>query len=372
MCAWGAAAWGQLYVEPGSEMGKVLPERFESVWKDAKATKLACRLERYAPRLSFTFRFWTGFQAVMDGKQFVGDGNRMILFFRVTPLQTGARAAYFFQDLPLPKVPAGNNVDVWMGGGFNVGEGRYQVEWLLSDQQGRVCRNTWKVSTPRTKAKVAIPAYTAAPLGLERWPGLAAKDASGGRVTILMHAAPLYRRRYLAKLSPYDRSVLLSSLTSVLDQTKFKSARVVVFDTLGRRVLFRSEEFTPRDYFRLYQVLETADYSTISAKTLTDGPTEPQLIAQLLREEMALERKSEALVFLGPELRYGAFTRLTPELTQLKQDLPPSFYLAFPVYSPVPDDLIAKLMRGGKGKTLPLMFPEDLAGAIRQLNKSGG
>lgn len=366
---------GQIYVDPNSEMGKVLPERFESFWNDTKAPRLACKVDRYNPRLSFTFRFWSGFQTIIDGKQLVGAGNRMILFFRVKPTDDpAAKPSYFFQELALPEVPPNNKTDVWMSGGYYVGSGKYSIEWLLSDHQGRVCRQSWRISTPRTNAKLTLPANSAAPLGLERWPGLAGKDAAGGRVTVLMHAAPLYRRRYLAKLSPYDRSVLLSSLISILDQTRFKSARVIVFDTLGRRILFRSDNFDSRSYFRLFRTLETAEYGTISAKTLADGPTEPQLIADLVRQETMGQPRSDAIIFLGPELRYGAYSRLTPELTELKQGLPPSYYFAFPVYTPVPDDLIAKLIKG-KGKTLTLMWPEDLAGAIRQVNdrvRTGG
>jgi hypothetical protein len=214
--------------------------------------------------------------------------------------------------------------------------------------------------------EMAAPPNTVSSVRLEDWTGFRASPDAKGELTVLLHAAPVLRRRYVTRLSPWDRTILLTSLKSVLDQVNVTRARVIVFDIDGRRELFRSADFRPRDYRRLYGVLERADFGTIDYGTLTSGPPAGEYLFGLVEKEITAS-PGQPVIFLGPEMR-PSNARLPARQAEVKLDAGKMFYLCFPLTLTDPEDLIAKIVKG-KGKSFRLHFPQDLAGALRQVNQ---
>jgi len=358
----------QVLLEPGTEAGNVIPGRFEKFWADATSTKLRCRVDHVPPRLSFSFKYWAGFEATLPADQFAGPaGNQLVTVFRVRARTPDAPWRYFFQDAVLPEVPAGKKVDFGYGGGFFAGVGKYEVDWLLVERGGKVCRKSWTFSAPGSrKVEIATPPNTVQSVRLEDWTGFKANPDAKGELTLILHAAPVIRRRYATKLSPWDRTILLTSLKSVLDQVQVARARVVVFDIDGRRELFRSADFRPRDYRRLFGVLERANFGTIAYQTLAKGPPAGEYLFGVVEKEIAAA-PGQPVIFLGPEMR-PSNARLPARQAEVKLDAGKMFYLCFPLTLADPDDLIAKIVKG-KGKNFRLFYPQDLAAAIRQMNQ---
>ena len=361
----------QFLLEPGTQPGRVMPSRFVQVWDDRKAPILRCRVDQVPPRLSFSFKYWSGFEVTLPATEVVGPtGNRLVTVFRVRPRLPEAKWTYFFQESTLPEVPPGKKVDLWYGGGFFAGVGKYEVDWMLVERDGKVCRKSWTFSANAARnVEMAAAPNTVSSVRLEDWAGFKATPDAKREVTVLLNAAPVARRRYTTKLSPWDRTILLTSLKSVLDQVRVTRARVVVFDVDGRRELFRSADFRPRDYRRLFGILERADFGTIDYSTLATGPPTGEFLFNIVEKEIAAA-PGQPVIFLGPEMR-PSNARLPERQAEVKVDAGQIFYLCFPLTVSDPEDLIAKIVKG-KGKSFRLFYPQDLASAIRQVNQRLG
>src|SRR4051794_19973492 len=132
----GSGAEAQYVVNPDR-----LPAALRNLeWRpDDKA--LECSVGAIRPVLNYGFRFQAGFVVRVPMNQFRGNGHRWTVLMRVTP--EGGRPMHLLSRYGLPEVPR-TNQEVEVGGGFLVGEGRYQVTWKLQDETGRVCRKDWK------------------------------------------------------------------------------------------------------------------------------------------------------------------------------------------------------------------------------------
>ncbi|MBN9661540.1 MAG: hypothetical protein J0H49_25315 [Acidobacteria bacterium] len=364
----------QLELDPASEQGRKAVVAFDSFWKDPQAGKLACTITHFNPSLDYGLRIWTGFQVAIPAAEFDGTADRAsAIVFRVTPLQGKAQPAYLWLPFEVPaKFPEGANlkkVELRMGGGFYVGQGKYSVEWLLADSKGRRCKASWKLTANLKDVSPTVPQGTVRALGNEIWPGFPAPapGAKQSHATIFLHAAPVWPRRVVTKLSPWDRQILLSSLNSLLRDANFTSASVVVFDLQRRSIIYREASFDRRGMRRLIRQLAAVDLSTIDMATLKNGPSPKDFLEDMLRKELKEPRQSDAFVFIGPTWRAGP--KLPPIDPALRESLPRTWFLAFtpPAY-PSDGDSVTSLVKSARGKVVPIYRPSDLADGIRSLN----
>jgi hypothetical protein len=94
---------------------------------------LDCAVAPIKPVLSFGLRLQAGYVFRFPLGQFAGPGHSLTVLTTVTP--EGAREPVHLIDrLALPAILR-TDVDGESGGGFFVGEGHYQVNWLLFDEQ---------------------------------------------------------------------------------------------------------------------------------------------------------------------------------------------------------------------------------------------
>jgi hypothetical protein len=358
----------QWSVEPGTKAHSEMLKFFNEEFGAKKEQGLGCKIEPIRPRVAFSFRFFSGFLASMPAKQFTGKTNTVLLLMRVTPENAGESATpkYFAFSSDLPPIPDNpGKTSFEFSGGFYVGEGKYKVDFAINDTKDRVCKSTWRVTAQDRRIPLQQAPNTVAPLGLEAWKGLNT-SASGGRVTVFVHAIPLYYRRAITKLNPFDRITLLGSLTSLLDQSQFSKARIVVFDLLGKRVLFKQDDFDPAGYKRLVNKLETVSYGTIDFKVLQEGPTDMGMIRKLLRDELRETSKSDAIVFLGAEGRPSA----KAPLDLREYELPRMFYMGFTRFQIPMEDAMYRVVKSAKGKTITVFRPVDLANGIKSLSQA--
>ena len=363
-----AVALGQIRVDPSTPDGKKAVEAFDALWAKPDGTTLACRVQPIPSRMGMSFRVFSGFQTTLELAQMPARRTRLALVFRVKA-KNGKNAApvYFWEGLEIPeaaKRPA--RPTAFLSGGFYLGPGAYEVQWLMSDDQDRMCRSTWTVDTKRVRAgQTALKAGAIEPLGMENWRGAEARQ-SGPTATIFLNAAPLWRNRYFTRLSSWDRSLLLGSLTALLDLGGFKSTRVVAYDVPGRRVLFDEKTFSRAAYGKLAQSLREANFGLVDYGVLKDGPSEGQFLAKMVGDDRKIEKPTDMVIFLGPELLQGV-RRLPPEMERVTEDLRRSFYLAL-AREPVPQgDLISKLVKAAGGKMFLVTNGGDLIKPIRAL-----
>lgn len=370
-CAGAPAAFSQQLLAPGSEAEKRAAAGFEEVAASKANPRLTCSVTRFPPRLSFGLRYWTGFDAEIPANEFSSaQPVSIITALRVTP--RGGRPAYFYSARRLPEFPPGfkfsRGTVFTTGGGFALGAGDYQVELVLIDSSDRVCRGNWKVSAKAGKLALRMAAGELASSFVDEWTGIPSRAKAGGRVTIMLHAAPVYRRRNAVRLSSWDLTILLGSLVSLLETSRYSEARVVAYNLDAKRVLFDESTFDAKAYQRLVMALRGLDLGTVSVGTLSAGGPDA-VLEDLIARERQQKRSSDAVVFMGPVSRYAA--KVTPRLRELRMELPYSFgvlFLPFPTY---PEDLVTKFVKAGGGRVVDVFQPEDLARAIKLLDEKG-
>lgn len=357
----------QVEVKPIDPLYPEVHRQFEKSMAQYHQRPLSCRVYPVEPRLGYSFRFFSGFYATFPARQFDrGNKNRVATAFRVTSALTGD-VHYFIHALFLPPIPEfPGNIRLDGGGGFYIGAGTYKIDWLMGDQKDRICFHSWTVRTPRTKVSLLVPPGTVRPLGLESWGGFKDQPTRNGRLTVFLSAMPVYRRRSLSRLPPYDLAILLSSLTTLLDSTRYSHARVVAFDLLSKRILFEQDDFDPAGYHQLHQKLENASYGTIDYQTLARGMTDRKLLEQMLKKEASHPDKSDAVLFLGAE-GYPS-DKLPPVFAEYRQSFARIYDVFFGRFPQPVQDVMYQFVRAGKGKIVDLWGPPDLVNAIRAIN----
>jgi len=361
-------ASAQILVDESSRDGKTMLAGFEQLWQDRTAPRLECDVRRFPPVIDFGLRVWSGFNVAVPARHLLTEkGERGAVAFRVTPKQAPQARKYFWQRFDVPPVKPGGpspaKMELTLGGGFLVGRGEYQVDWLLMDSRGQRCTESWTIGNRINEAGVLTKPNTVEPLDTETWPGFASDGV--GRVTIFIHAAPVWPRRYVSKLSSWDRQTLFSSLVSLLRNTHYKSACVVIFDLERRKVLFRDPDFDRPSLRRLGRQLAAVDLSTISMGTIQEGSSPDAFIQEMLRKEIQESRRSDSFVFLGTTWRAGP--KLKPLPADLRESMAKTWFLAFRTPQVSDEDTVSSLVKQVKGKTFSLYRPPDLASAIRSM-----
>jgi hypothetical protein len=371
MATLAAPAAAQFLVDESTAGGRALVTSFDQVYQDRSAPKLGCELHRFPPAIDYGLRVWSGFNAIVPGRQLLLDkGDNGVVAFRVAPKEAPQSRKYFWQRFDLPPRKAGqpppSRMELTLGGGFLIGRGEYKVDLVIMDSRGQRCRKSWSVGHRIKDATILTPPDTVEPLDAGTWPGFAPEGS--GRATIFIHAAPVRPRRYVAGLSSWDRQILMSSLNSLLRNTRYQSACVVVFDLERRRVIFRDPNFSRPSLRRLGRQLAGVDLSTISMETMQAGPSPDAFIQEMLRTELREPQPSDSFVFLGTTWRAG------PELRPLPPDLRESmarmWFLAFRHPAVNDKDTVSSLMKQVRGRTFNVYGPPDLASAIRNMMSS--
>lgn len=365
-----APAAAQWLVDPHSGTGRRMVEAFDRQWKQPPARPMRCRIQPFRPFLDYGLRVWAGYNVAIPASSLLeGDPPREVVSVaRVTPLAPAAEPVHLYQRLSVPDPPREadlRKVEMILDGGWLLGRGDYRVELLVFATGGGECRGQWKVKVRLDGAAQPPASVRALDSGL--WQGF---DGNGkGHAAIFLHASPVRPRRYATRLSPWDRQVLLSTLSAVLRDGGFRSASLVVFDLVKREVIFEQDQLRPEDVNRLARQLTRIDFGTIAFDTLRSGPLPGDFLQDLVRRRLRAERAPDALVFIGSRWRSGPKVRLVDPA--LKEAAPPAWMLAYSQPQRAEDaDALSSLVKALGGKVISVYSPSDLAPALREIRQS--
>jgi hypothetical protein len=336
---------------------------------------LHCEVIPVPARLSFSFRFQTGYVVRMPLKQYEGTGHHWNILMRVTPA-AGGDPFYFGSYTRLRNAPK-TNAQGEFGGVYQVGEGRYAVDWLLADDLNRSCRKSWKVEAKldgkERLLKLGMAANTAGPVTFRRWSQPTDSDVRPlGRLTVLLHAAPLYPRSTRFRIQ--DRVLLVSSLASLLEALPAHSVRVVVFNLDQQKELFRQDDLTPDSFSQIAQSTSNLQLQVVDYRVLQNRRGHISLLADLIKQELEASQPSDQVIFLGPTSR---FYDKVPDLAleQRSDSTPQFFYFQYKPYwgreADFPDS-VAMAIRKVKGKTMLIHTPDEFARAISEVRTQAG
>ncbi len=333
----------------------------------AASPKLRCEVHPVPPALNFAFRYPTGYMAEVPLSQFRGGKHRLTTYIRVTP--DGQNPVYLATVDALPEAPASDRAQTDSGdaaamprvtaqprGNFVVGEGAYFVEVVIQDDRQRSCHSAWHIQTHRTGSERM--------LKLRTEPGTVEETRSAnlqlsgtaahpklGRLTILLHAAPLPSS--LSRLQPNDVQRLLNSVVAILEQLPAQSVRLIAFNLDQQAVIFRKEGFAASHMNELQSALQQLELGKVDIQILQHGGKATDLLAGLLAGEMGDAATADALVLMGSRAR--AFGAAAPEtLSKLPATGPPMFYFQYKMYWPIRGLMVEPLGsgsgRGGGGR----------------------
>jgi hypothetical protein len=334
---------------------------------------LRCEVTPVQPTLDFRFRFQAGYSVNVPMEQYLGPKHGWAIFTRVTP-PDGKPAAYLVARVRLPDVPP-TKVKIDTFGGFLVGPGRYHIEWVLYDDQERVCRKDWNIEAKLThgehNVKLDIPPATVADFGGKGLPPQtrARDDAPPFRLTILLHAAPISPHRTQLRIN--DRILLMSTLASLAGVVPALSVRLAVFNLDKQQILFNQEDFTLASLGRVAQALSDMELDAIDYHTLQNPTGHVDLLSDLINRELASPKPSDAVVFLGPASRY--LDKMPPSAVDTAAAKLRFFYFQYRplrVRGPMLPDSITHAVERVKGRLIHITSPAEFANAIVQLERA--
>ncbi|HWC98698.1 MAG TPA: hypothetical protein VG456_18185 [Candidatus Sulfopaludibacter sp.] len=351
-----------------------LPPRLQAMEGSFEEKILDCTVTPIHPQLNFSFRIQAGYMVRVPMGQYRGSGHSWISLMRITPHEGGGKPVFLGVRTRLPDVPK-TNVEVEVGGGYLLGEGKYNVRWMMLDDQERVCRKDWtveaKLSHADRNARVAMSPNTVDAFSLRGSPNaaLTRDDKPPFRVTILLHAAPMSPRR--TRLRVTDQMTLIGSLSALMERLPARSVRMVAFNLDQQKELYRSDHFDAGDIQQVFRAMSTLELDAVDYHTLLNRQGHMDLLAGLVNQELRAEEPSDAVVVLGP------VTRFVDKLPQSLLEKPPGnlprffFFQYKPVFrqqAAIPDTLTVTV-NSLKGKVFTIHTPGEFAKAIDQLEK---
>jgi|GEM_PF-1027687 hypothetical protein len=365
-----AVLQAQRAIRPDTNNGRRVIEEFDRALAGSTAESLDCRVQVGKPRLTYSFRHLATYEAAVPVSELDPAGTVLTTMFRVTPKQ-GGQPGYFRQTLRIGKIPAKVNSKFLAvaDGGFFVGEGEYQVDWLLRDHRGRACRKEWSVKV-RAKDKdrpQPLAPGTVTSVQLDQWGETASRENRPFRVALMLHAAPT--RLLGHTLTRVDQSLLVGMLISLLEETPFVETSVTAFNLNQQKELFHTERLDMKEFTKLADCLDELELGTIDLQVLERPTGDVELLANMLKRELKSPDPPDAVVFVGPkfldesnvsESILDVVSEPKPLVFYLRQDYYPRLFI---------QDTIEKLTKRLKGKVFRVSSPEELAKAIREMEE---
>jgi len=344
-----------------------------------RAEPLRCDIKPFDPFLDFAFRFDVGYIVLCPLKEFGGNESTVLAFVRVTP--EGGSSIVLGDVYKLnaisDKMRARTDIGklkqkMELSGGFAVGEGRYLVEVLVVDKGTlRMCRRRWTVSIARKRKERQIPLrvseHTVVPITFLPWKGQFDTSGRGLRLTVLLNAAPIYP--FSTRLHAWDRSFLLSTLSSVIAQVDCQSVRLVAFNLEQQKEIYREDHFDESGFDKLAQAMRSLELAAISYQTLQNREGPLDVLARLANLERTETHPSDLAIFLGPQSRF--YQKIHPVFLQpATEGNPQFFYLEYVppwVRGAEFPDSVEYVTKALAGTSYKIHSPAELAHALEKI-----
>jgi hypothetical protein len=329
------------------------------------STSLPCVVKPVHPELGFDLAFHAGFEVRMRLRDLAGEGNVLTGIFRVTPDRDPGTPVYFQQKWKVPPIPEDAKDTVVLDGTFALGQGGYQVDWLMRDLTDRVCSAHWRMSANIPGKAEHIAAGPA--------PGAVLEDSAdrfseqhvphgkaGGPlvVKILLNVSPQVRGGVV--ISPRERHALFSILRGIEMDPSVGTISVTAFNLDQSQIIFHREDTQHIDFPGLVEAIDSLDLGTVSVSRLAEKDSEARFLIELTADTVK-SNPPDALIFVGPKIKGDAFT--TSNVWKRHGEAGcPVFYLTYdtvPNLYPWPD-FIGDAVRHWKGREFTIRRPVDL------------
>ncbi len=335
---------------------------------------LPCAVTPSKALLGFDLKFHAGYEVSIPLRDLAGSENLLTILFRVIPEDSKDSAIYFTQRVRVPSIDEDARGDAYLQGSFDLGEGKYHVDWLMRDRSERVCSSYWDTEaalTPRDRQMVlqvtpgAIRASDAEQFKEEPPVERASADPPLN-VKVLVNFAP--QNALSSTLQPIDTSALVSILRTISRDPRIRKFSLTAFNLQEQRVVFRQADADRIDFPALGEALRSLNLGTVDVKRLSQKHGDTEFLADLIKKETGADPHPDALIFAGPKAMLEQ--NVQPETLKEVGDLDyPVFYMNYalnPQSAPW-RDAISHAVRFFKGYEFTISRPRDLWFAVTDM-----
>jgi hypothetical protein len=298
ICAAGLNAQIQ-FLDPQQGGPAMLNSDLAALETNGTRKDFGCALDQIRAFPGFDLRLHAGYSFTVPARELAGQAGYLEALFRVAPRDPQGEPVYFLQRAP---IDSNLKKGLPIQGIFDVGPGRYRVDWLLHDTRGRACVFHWDLNV---KPRREHGAEFGLPNGVVR----------GSGNNLFGPAAPVSRVQYggmhpvvLVNMAPQDDgqtmldqshlAALVLMLRDIGREPRFTSFSLTAFQLKNMRVIYRQQNGSQIDFPALGKAMESRQTGTISIRQLgrRHGPREflTGLIAKTMRSE-----KPDILIFVG-------------------------------------------------------------------------
>jgi len=333
---------------------------------------LPCTVNQIKPQLGFDMKFHAGYEISIPLRELSGSEDLLTTIFRVTPVNKKDDPVFLSQRISVPSIEPDAHGNAYLQGYYDIGEGKYHVDFLIRDRSERVCSFYWdtEASLPDKEKQLSlvIPPNTIA--ASEREPfkeeppvdrSIDAKQGEGPlNVKVLVNFAPQNSRA--ATLQPLDMNALVSILRSIAREPRIGKFSIVAFNMQEQRVLYRQEASEQIDFPALGDALNSLKLGTVDLKRLSQKHGDTEFLTDLINKEMKdSKQRPDALIFAGPKVMLEANVP-QDSLKEIGQVEYPVFYMNYnfnPQNNPW-RDAIGNTVKFFKGAEYTISRPPDL------------
>ena len=335
---------------------------------------LACQLTPERPYLGFDLRFHAHYRVTVPIKVLGDAGGWLQVVMRVRPTGDSEQPVYLAHRLIVPDFPLGVKGEGVLAGGFDLGLGRYQVDWLMRDGGGRVCSSHWKLEASLGGGQ-DLPLTLAPNMVTGREEGSSADEPALERpaspplhVKVLLNLSPAKPQESILK--PHEAAVLLSILRGITREPGVSRFSVVAFNLRAQKIIYREECADKIDFAALSKAAQLPSAGTINYRLLRDSQSETHFVTTLLTDHLGTQTGTlDAVIIIGRKVTIEKKVSLDQLKTGGRAPYP-IFYLS---YNPNPfdepfADTIGSALKAYKGAlAYDIVVPHDLGVALRDM-----
>jgi hypothetical protein len=337
---------------------------------------LVCTVTPAKPLLGFDLRFHSGYDISIPLKELAGDENQLLILFRIQGLDKRNPPVYLTQKIHVPPIEDDAKGEATLQGAFDLGEGKYHVDWLMRDRTDRVCASFWDSDAILTAKDKQLPLTLQAgevaealemQTYMEERVAPPKRTGEGLKVKMLVNFAPQNSRA--ASLQPTDTIALVSIMRTLERDPRIGKYSIVAFNLQEQKVLFRQASSDHIDYPGIGQSLKDLQLGRVDIGKLQKKNGETEFIGELIRQEIQSDgEQPDALIIAGPKAilpeRVPAET-----LRHIGEPAYPVFYMNYNLYpQAVPwRDSIGDAVKSLKGQEYTISRPRDLWFAVSEI-----
>lgn len=334
---------------------------------------LPCTVTPSKPTMGFDLRFHAGFEVSVPLQELAGGENLLTILFRVTPESHRDETVYFSQRVRVPLIEDDAKGDAYLQGTFDLGEGKFHVDWLMRDRSERVCSSYWDseaiLPVKDKQIEVMIPPDSISASEREQFREEPPVERSQGEplsVKVLVNFAP--QNANSSALQPVDTGALVSILRTISRDPRIGKFSIVAFNLHERRVVYRQDDADRIDFPKIGEALETLQLGTIDMKRLAEKNGETDFLTALITKEIRTGSQPDALIFAGPKAMLNENVP-ADSLKDVGEVEYPVFYMNYNLNpQQVPwKDSISHAVRFFKGYEYTISRPRDLWFAVSEM-----